>query len=369
MPKTTEDLIELVNEQHHEIMTAHKASATKLAVLEEQLRQVEQANARPHGGSGFGEESWGAQVAKSEAYRRFTTELGMKGRVGLEVRASLTTGGSSAGTMIAPDLQREVVTLPHQRLTIRNLLAPGRTTSNLVEFPRQLTFTNNARVVSEGAQKQESDMTFELGNAPVRTIAHWLACSRQAMADAPQLQSLIDSEMNYGLRLNEEMEILYGDGTGEHLHGLIPQATAFSKPFATTFETQLDNLLQAIAQVQLTKLPADGIVVNDVDWAKMQAIKDQQGRYVGSGPFGAQPAVAWTLRVVATPSISSGNFLVGNFQLGAQIFDRADPQIFLSDSHSDFFIRNMLAVLCEERLALAVKRPYAFVYGALDVTT
>ena len=368
MPKSTEDLIELVNEQHREIMAAHAKSAKEIAVLEVQLRDVEQQAARPWDGSGA-EKSWGSQVAQSDAYTKFTSELGMKGRVGLEVKASLTTGGSSVGPMIVPDRRTEVVGLPHQRLTIRDLLAPGRTTSNLVEYPRQLTYTNNAGVVSEGAQKPESDMTFELANAPVRVIAHWIPVSRQAMADATQLQSLIDSEMRYGLALAEEQELLYGTGLGEHLHGLIPQATAFSKPFNVTFESQLDNLLQGIAQVQLTKLPATGIVVNNTDWAQMQAIKDGQGRYVGSGPFGAQPAVAWTLPVVATPSIAQGNFLVGNFQLAAQIFDRADPQIFLSDSHSDFFIKNMLAVLCEERLALAVKRPYALVYGTLDVTT
>lgn len=359
----TEQLIQHVNTQHAAIMAGITENNKKVGTLEAQLNEMEQKAAR-RGGGGGGAPSWGAQVAASDGYKKFTGELGMKGRVGIEIKA-VTTDSSSAGSLVPRDRRTDIVGLPQQRLTIRDILAPGRTTSNLVEYPRQLTRTNNAAVVAEGATKPQSDYTFELANAPVRVIAHWIPVSRQAMDDAPQLQSLIDSEMHYGLRLAEETELLYGSGSGEHLYGLVPQATTFAAPFPVDFETPLDNLLQGIAQVQQTKLPATGIVLNDLDWASMQALKDNQGRYLGSGPFGAQPNVAWTLPVVPTPSMLQGHFLVGGFGLAAQIFDRQDPTIFLSDSHADYFIKNMLAVLCEERLALAVKRPAALVYGSL----
>jgi HK97 family phage major capsid protein len=183
------------------------------------------------------------------------------------------------------------------------------------------------------------------------------------------LRSTIDSEMTYGLQLAEEAQILFGDGSGQNLHGIVPQATAFSAPFAVEDQNRLDELLLAIAQVQQALLPATGIVLNDLDWFRMLATKDSQGRYIGDGPFGAQIAVAWTLPVSATPSMPAGEFLVGAFADGAQIFDRETVEVLISNEDADNFRKNLVTILAEERLALAVKRPQAFVYGTFSTVT
>jgi HK97 family phage major capsid protein len=60
-----------------------------------------------------------------------------------------------------------------------------------------------------------------------------------------------------------------------------------------------------------------------------------------------------------------GMFLVGAFALGAQIYDRLTATVMISTENEDDFIRNLVTVLCEERLAFAVKRPAAFVKGQL----
>jgi HK97 family phage major capsid protein len=366
---TTEELIRVVNANHQAIVAQADRTSNKLDELYERVRETDQ---KFESRRGYGEQptqSLGAEIVASDGYRAFVGQMGGRGSVKIPLKAALTSSSGSAGALIRPDRQSEVVTLPHQKLSVRDLLAPGRTASGVVEYTRVTGFTNSAAAVSEGAEKPESSLTFELVETTVKTIAHWIPVSRQAMDDAAQLQSLLDSEMRYGLRLAEEEQLLFGSGFGPNLNGLAIQATAYSAPFSVESETMLDTLLLAIAQAQQTKLPATGIIVNDLDWKRMQAIKDGEGRYVGGGPFGAQPNVAWTLPVVDTPSMPEGSFLVGAFAMAAQIFDRMDPEVLISSEDRDNFIKNMLTVRAEERLALAVKRPQALIYGDYPFAT
>jgi HK97 family phage major capsid protein len=254
--------------------------------------------------------------------------------------------------------------LPQRRLTVRDLLAPGNTTSNMVEFSRQTVRTNNANVVSEGMRKPESDLGFEIEQAPVRTIAHFVKASKQVLSDAPMLESTIDSELMYGLKLKEEAELLYGSGSGQHLEGITVQATAFSPPYVISGATRFDIIAQAIAQSQQALLEATGIVLNDMDLAALRHIKDDNGNYITSGgPFGPPITSIWGKSVVGTPAMTQGSFLVGAFRDGAQIFDRWDAGVLVSTENEDDFVKNLCTILCEERLALAVKRPQAFIYG------
>lgn len=54
--------------------------------------------------------------------------------------------------------------------------------------------------------------------------------------------------------------------------------------------------------------------------------------------------------------------LVGAFKLGAQVFDRWDARVEVGYVNDDF-TKNLVTILAEERLALAVYRPEAFIYG------
>lgn len=121
-----------------------------------------------------------------------------------------------------------------RRLTIRDLLAQGRTSSNALEYVREEVFTNNADVVAEKALKPESDITFSKQTANVKTIAHWVQASRQVMDDAPMLQSYINNRLMYGLALKEEGQLLNGDGTGDNLEGLNKVATAYDTSLNAT---------------------------------------------------------------------------------------------------------------------------------------
>jgi HK97 family phage major capsid protein len=278
-------------------------------------------------------------------------------------------------------IQRDPIVIPPQRVKrVRDLFPTRTTTAAVIEYFRMLGFTtqgggtNNAGTVAErnagntafGA-KPQSGMVFEGHQAPVRTIAHWEAAHRNVLADEPQLRSIIDNELMYGLRLQEDAQILNGDGTGENLTGVLQtsgiQEYAWSDgATAPVADTKADAIRRAATLSFLAYYEPSGVVLHPNDWEDIELTKDNNGQYLVavSVAMGGEPKV-WRLPVVETPAIPEGTALVGAFGTGAQLYDREQASIRISEQHSDFFVRNAIVVLAEQRLALAVKRPESFV--------
>lgn len=341
----------------------------RLESLETKSTDIEQRMASRRGGGGDGGvKSLGQMVGASDDLKNFVAVSGAKGSVRVVVKNAITSATGSAGALIVPERDNEIVGIPKRQMTIRQLLSVGPTTSNSVEYARMVTRTNNAAVVAETAQKPESNYVWEPDDAPVRTIAHWVPVSRQAMDDIPQLESEIDGELRYGLDLVEEAELLKGDGTGQHLHGLVPQATAYANPGVTVVNpTKIDILRLAILQASLAEYPADGIVLHPTDWADIELTKDGENRYIFANVIQLAGPQLWGRPVIGTQAMDLDEFLVGAFRTAAKIWDRMDIEVLISSEDRDNFIKNMLTVRAEKRLALAVKRPGALVTG--DFTT
>ncbi|MFJ3121047.1 phage major capsid protein [Pseudomonas protegens] len=286
-------------------------------------------------------------------------------------RAAITSASGSGGDLVAPDRLYGVQAVPERRLTIRDLIAPGQTGSNSVEYVQEEGFTNSARPVAEGTAKPYSDITFKLHQAPVRTLAHLFKASRQILDDAPALRSFIDARGHYGLKLAEEAQLLFGNGTGANIGGIVPAAQVYAPPgsVVVTGEQRIDRLRLALLQAELAEFPADGIVLNPIDWALIELLKDSEGRYLIGQPQGNIQPTLWRRPVVSTQAMPQNDFLVGAFGLGAQIFDRMDVEILISTENDKDFENNMVTVRAEQRLALAVYRGEAFVTGPLAQVT
>ncbi|ETF08344.1 phage major capsid protein [Pseudomonas moraviensis] len=332
--------------------------------LKAQLGELEQEFARiPTQAAASQRETLGGTVIKSEALAEFAKSIQGNRRVSVPVNAALLSTGVAEG-VVEPQRLPGIDVMPKQRLFIRDLIAPGRTTSPAIFWVQQTGFTSAARVVAENTAKPYSDIQFDTKITPVTTIAHMFKASKQILDDFAQLQSTIDAEMRYGLKYAEESEILFGDGTGVHLQGIVPQAEAYSAAFEPDAMTQIDQLRLAMLQSQLARLPASGHVLHFTDWAKIELTKDTLGRYIIGNPLSLAGPTLWGLPVVATELAAFlGKFLTGAFQTGAQIFDREDANVVISTENADDFEKNMISIRCEERLALAVKRPEAFIYG------
>lgn len=335
--------------------------------LKAQLGEMEQEFARlPSQGSAQSRDGLGATVVKSEALKAFAASVEGGKRINIPVSAALLSTDVAQG-VVEPQRLPGIDVAPKQRLFIRDLIAPGRTGSPAIFWVQQTGFTNAARVVAEGTQKPYSSITFASKLTAVSTIAHMFKASKQILDDFAQLQSTIDVEMRYGLKYAEEQEILFGDGTGVHLHGIVPQASVFDPAFEVENQSGIDDLRLAMLQAQLARLPASGHVLHFIDWAKIELTKDTLGRYILANPLGLAGPMLWGLPVVATEAVGfQGKFLTGAFQTGAQLFDREDANVVISTENADDFEKNLISIRCEERAALAVKRPEAFIYGSFS---
>lgn len=337
--------------------------------LQARLMEVEQKLGRRGGGDEQAQKSTGEQFVGTDEFKALQARG--KGSARLSVKAitsitSITTGTGGVGDAIRPTRMPGIIAPPERVMTIRNLLMPGRTDSNAVEYVKESGFQNSAAPVAEGALKPQSDLSFDLVTTPVRTLAHWFLASRQVLADIPLLQSYIDGRARYGLMYVEEQQILAGDGTGQNLLGLIPQATAYAfGTYSVSGDTKIDRLRRAMLQVRVAEYRTSGFVLNPIDWADIQLAKDTDGRYIWSDPTINNGQNIWGLPVVDTNAMTAGKFLAGAFNMAASVIDREDASVEVSTEDSDNFRKNMVTILAEERLALAVFRPDSFVYGNL----
>lgn len=356
---------------HAALSEETKLSVDKLLVTQGELQArllaaeqlVAKMETQGHGGPAV-IKSMGQIVAESEAFAQFSGH----GKFSVKVNSAVTSLVGSAGTLIEPQ-RLPMVAGTMQRLTIRDLLTWGRTTSNSLEYVRESGFTNAADVVSENpaSKKPESDITFELDSAPVATIAHILYASKQVLDDAAMLASYIDGRLRYGLKLKEEAQLLKGSGVGLNITGLITAATAYSNPGVTVaFETAIDRLRLAMLQVTLAEYEADGIVLSPIDWCAIELTKTTDNQYLFTTPTGMAVPGLWGRPVVSSQSMTAGDFLVGAFAQAAQGWDREDVNVVVSTENVDNFEKNMVTMRCEERIGLTIFRPEALVEGDFD---
>lgn len=361
LSEETKAAVDKMASEFNALREAEKTLKAAIGELEQHVAQMPLANAKHI------VETVGQQVISAEALKTFSASVEGGKRVSIPVNAALISSDVAEG-VVEPQRLPGIDTAPKQRLFIRDLIAPGRTSSPAIFWVQQTGFTNKAAVVAENTTKPYSDIAFATKITPVTTIAHMFKASKQILDDFAQLQSTVDAEMRYGLKYVEEQEILFGDGTGVHLHGIVPQASAFSAEFRVEQQNGIDDLRLAMLQAQLARFPASGHVLHFIDWAKIELTKDTLGRYILANPSGLTGPTLWGLPVVATEAAAfKGKFLTGAFNAGAQIFDREDANVVISTENADDFEKNMISIRCEERLALAVKRPEAFIYGSFTV--
>ncbi|MEU1526362.1 phage major capsid protein [Nocardia rhamnosiphila] len=308
---------------------------------------------------------------------RFQTDpIGIKG---------LFVGGSdtSAGAFVVAEQSGIVESLGRKELKVRDLVSVRRTGSDAVEYVAETSHTNAAAVVAEatssaaptapadggalvlatgGGYKPEGAWAYERKIANVKTIAEWVPATKRALADVAALEGLINDELRKDIAEAEEAQILNGNGSGENFTGINQWSGVQTQAFSTDlFESVRKGITKArtVGRVNPT-----AIIVNPADAERIDLAKDLEGRYLYGGPVGIGQRTLWGLPVVESETQPSGTGTLGDFSK-AVVWDREQTSVTLSDSHADFFIRNMVAILAEERLAFAVTRPTAFVKVAL----
>lgn len=361
----TKDAIAKLNTDGAKIIADHEkamAENTKMAARVHDLEQKLLA------GNLLGAQnlvkSAGERFVESEEFKEFA-KLGKSMRANSKPFAlkNITSLTGSGGAGAFPQFVPTPVIPNFQPLAIRDLLDTSTTSSPLIIWVQEQLFTNNASTQSEGSLKAQSDITYVRKQTGISTIAHFIRASNQILADFPQLQSLINGRLTFGLKFKEEQELLFGDGTGDNLLGLVSQATPYAYAGPVTNDTQIDTIRHAMLQVTLAFYPPTGIIMSPSDWHNLELTKDTQHRYLLAAPSQTTPAMLWGLPVAQAFSMQPGNFIVGALKLAATLYDREEASIMLSTEDQDNFVRNLVTIRAEERLGLAVTRPAAIIYG------
>lgn len=295
------------------------------------------------------------------------------------------TGGSdtSGGAFVQTDYTGIYEGLGRRPLTLRDLVSVRQTGSDTVEFVRQTASSNSAATVPEastaeeidgtevtaadGGRKPESSMAFQKVTESVKTVAVWVPATKRALSDAAQLRGLIDDELRGDLEQELEDQILNGDGTGESFTGIANTANTQSQAYSATVDG-LDPLLETTRKAKtkvrtVGRAIANGYLLNPADWEKIDLARLAKNP-ANEGIGGDVPRLHG-LPVVESEAVPEGVGYVADWRK-AVLWDREQATIQVSDSHADFFVRNLVAVLAELRAAFGVIRPTAFV--EIDLT-
>jgi len=315
--------------------------------------------------------SMGQQFVQSSAYDFFrkgmhrTSSLWRSDSVELQRNfnaTTLTEDPASGGGLVMPQYLPGILPTLFKPLTVADLFASGVTTTNAIIYMVETLFTNAAAPVAEGIAKPESALTFSQVTEAVRKIATWLPVSEEMLEDVAQIASYIDARLSLGVKLAEEDQLLNGNGTAPNLKGILQRAGLAAAIPRVDPASNADVIYQQMMAIFTSSfIMPDGIVMNPTNWATTVLSKTTTGEYIAGGPFSAVPAATlWGLPVAVTPSMAAGTGLVGAFKQCGQVFRHGGIRVEASNSHQDFFVKNLVAIRAEERLALAVYRPGAF---------
>jgi len=284
---------------------------------------------------------------------------------------------ASAGFLVPRDDRGLQATNYERPLSVRSLFSSGSTGSDTIDYVRMASVTNNAAVVPEarstepidgttvtaaiGGLKPQSTFDFERDSTTVKTIAHWIPITKRALSDAKQIQTMIDSFLRYGLEEALEDELLTGDGTGEHFLGLYNTPGIQTQAAPGAGEDNFDVLLKARTKVEIGgRATPTAYVMNPLDFQDIELMRDGNNNFYGNGPFSLTSPGVWGLPVVKSEAVQPGTAWVAAWNW-AVIYDREQASVTATDSHADFFVRNLVAILAEMRAAVCNLKPAAFV--------
>lgn len=337
-------------------------------------------------------QSFGQMAASSDAYKAMIEAGHLNdgadtpiGRVQISEAmdqrafASLLTGTSDAagGVLNQPQRLPGVYDLPQLPLNILQLVTVGQTGQNAVEFVRLLARTMNAAAVAEasssgdidgttvtavqGGRKPESGLTFEEAMEAVRTIAHWMPATRNQLADAPFLQTLVESEMITGVNRKAEQDILTGSGTAPEIRGILHTAgrLTYTQGGDAAGEPRADAVHRMFTMLRLAGYNPSAIAHNPLDWQNIRLSKNANDDYIWGPPSTVGSNQIWGVTNVDAVGLPAGTAVTGEWAR-ALFLIREAVKVLISDSHKDWFTRNLIALLAEARAVLVIPRPQAF---------
>ena len=265
-----------------------------------------------------------------------------------------------------------------RRLTVEDLLGSETISGTaLTYFIESALVEGGFELVGENGQKPQ----LHFGEPTAVTealskIAGFIKESDELVEDLPFLKTAIDGRLLYQLNLFIEDQLLNGSGAAGNLRGLLNRVGIQTEVRASTAAggNAQDTIFKAISKVETgAGMTADGIVINPADYQALRLSRDANGQYYGGGFFSGQYGQGgvmeqpplWGLRTIVTPAIAVGTALVGAFGQAGSVVSKGGIRVEATNTEGNDFTNNRITIRAERRLALAVRRPAAFVKTTL----
>lgn len=250
--------------------------------------------------------------------------------------------------------------------TFLDLVPHAPTQDELIEYVKELTFTNNAATVAEAqattgttGTKPQSTMTFDVANTAVQTIAHWMNVTNKMLRNRAGMASIINQRLLLGLSLTLETQIVSGAGTGTDLLGILAAGIQLQGKGSDNI---FDAIHKALTKCRVTGFSQPGfIAMHPVDWETVRLTRElgaSGGQYLFGPPSQAGDSTMWGIPVTTTLSLSQGTALVGDLN-DCTLYERESASV-RTGLINDYLIRNMQVVLAEMAAAFVVWRPNSF---------
>lgn len=273
------------------------------------------------------------------------------------IKAATDTQTSPAGAVdFATTFDRNVVTAPRTPLVIRDLFGAETISGSTLVYLVEGAIQGAPAVTAEGTEKPQihfADPTPK--TVSLAKIACHIKESDEYIDDYPFLASAINGRLLYELGLVEQNKLV------TDLLGTSGIQTGSYAANATAADIA-DAILQAAMDVQNgSGFDADAIVINPADWYTLRVARDGEQRYYGGGFFGAQNVPnLWGITVCVSTAVSAGTIIVGAFKTCGSVVSKDGVSVEATNTNEDDFVKNLMTIRAEERLALAVRRPAGF---------
>jgi len=280
----------------------------------------------------------------------------------MDTKAITMTEAASMTGSIPREYANQVYAYPSRKVHLRSLLPVGTMSQGIFTFPYESGDTGTIGNQTEGSTKAQVDMAITMQDAPAQYIAGFLKISRQMLDDVPGMTSFLQARLLERYLLQEDAQLLNGNGTSPNLKGLTVAASAATG--AATVD--VEQLVQAIAQVESSNYSATGILINPIDWAAIVNTKNSGSAY--SLPASTVVTTDGALSIAGIPvyrstAIDTDKFLVGDWSQGAQIMQHSGINVQFSEFDGTNFQQNLITVRVEARIAFPIYYGGAFVYG------
>ena len=320
----------------------------------------------------------GQQFTESDAYKNYK-QHGVKGVDSkIETKTTLTTTGYPPEVLRQPGILETALRNPD---TVISLFDVINTDQNSFSYLEETTFTNNAAEAAEGSAVGEAALAFTEQTEAIRKLGIFIPVTDELIADEAGIQGYLNSRLQTMIKLRLDSQLLAGDGTAPNLEGLLDAGK--SSVGSSDFNSYSGNLgrigaiYNAITDIRVNAFTEpDAIVMHPNDWNQIvtsvgadfagtssAGYAEKSPLFVAAGGMGAGPAASiWGLKVIPTTAISNNTVLVGKFGGGeaANVVMRQGIDLAVTDSHSDYFTKNMLAIRATMRVGFPVYRQAAF---------